>query len=260
MNLTEELIQALNEEVETLKNPRGRSRGGNTVKVFNGRFLRKISGFNVYLFNLENFLTALDDSPAEIEISGYRYSAQVLLTQGLEVEIGIERFPGKFIAEAILYTNSWYLLELLKKKLEETRSGKGKTDFTLSESLFLGTLSKSSASIKTQISYSLGEEPPNDDQKRAIEASYSSLLSIVWGPLGTGKTRTVARAVEAHLNAGRSVLLVSHANNAVDEALEDIANHLKGSLFYQEGKLVRLGNYPKCDYTEPIYQAKRTTR
>jgi hypothetical protein len=119
--LTNELIQALNEEFDTLKNPRGRSRGGNIVKVFNGRFLREVSGLNVYVFNLENFLTVLDDSPAEIEISGYRYSAQILLTQGLEVEIGIERFSGKFVSGATLYTNSWYLLELLKKKLEVTR-------------------------------------------------------------------------------------------------------------------------------------------
>jgi hypothetical protein len=241
--LAEELIQALNEEVETLKNPRGRGRSGNTTKVFNGRFLREVSVLNVYVFNLENFLTALDDSPAEIEINNLRYNAQILLTQGLEVEIGIERYSGKFIAEAMLYTNSWYLLELLKKKLADPNNSQRKTDFALSESLFLGTLSnsKSSNASQTTISYSLGEKPPNEAQKRAIEASYSFPLSIVWGPPGTGKTRTVASAVEAHLNAGRSVLLVSHANNAVDEALEDIANHLKGSSFYQGGKLVRLG-------------------
>jgi superfamily I DNA and/or RNA helicase len=239
--LAGELVQSLDEEIDALKNPRGRSRGGNIVKIFNGRFLREISGLNIYLFNLENFLTALDDSPAEIEINGYRYSAQVLLTQGLEVEIGIERFFGKFIAEAILHTNSWYLLELLKKKLDGAHSGPTKADFGLSEALFLGTLSGLSSSTQGGMSYSLGEEPPNDAQKRAIEASYSSKLSIVWGPPGTGKTKTVAKAVEAHLNAGSSVLLVSHANNAVDEALEDIADHLRGSPFYQEGRLVRLG-------------------
>ena len=66
-------------------------------------------------------------------------------------------------------------------------------------------------------------------------------LSIIWGPPGTGKTKTIAKAIEAHLNAGRRVLLVSHANNAVDEALEDVAKHLKATPFYQEGKLVRLG-------------------
>jgi hypothetical protein len=90
---------------------------------------------------LENFLTVLDDSPAEIEINGSRHPAQVLITQGLEVEIGIERFLGEFIAEAMLITNSWYLLELLKRKLDEAYNGPRKVDFSVSESLFLGTLS-----------------------------------------------------------------------------------------------------------------------
>ena len=69
--LAEELIQSLDEEIDALKNPRGRNKGGNIVKLFNGRFLREISGLNVYLFNLENFLTVLDDSPAEVEINSY---------------------------------------------------------------------------------------------------------------------------------------------------------------------------------------------
>jgi hypothetical protein len=240
MRISEELIQALSEEIDALKNLKGKNKGGNAVNIFNGRFLREISGLNVFVFNLENFLTALDDSPAEIDIAGYRYSAQILLTQGLEVEIGIERFSSNFIPQATLYSNSWYLLELLKKKMEES-NGSTKVDFSISEAIFLGSLLKPANPEQIQINYSLGEKPPNIAQKKAIEASYSQSLSVVWGPPGTGKTRTVARAVESHLNAGRSVLFVSHANNAVDEALEDIADHLKGTPFYQEGELVRLG-------------------
>ena len=80
-----------------------------------------------------------------------------------------------------------------------------------------------------------------ESQKGAIEASFSSQLSIIWGLPGTGKTKAAVMAIEAHLNAGCRVLLVSHANNAVDEVLEVVAEHLKTTSFYQEGKLVRLG-------------------
>lgn len=69
-----ELIQALDEEIEAVK----KGRGGSIVTVFNGLFLREVSGLFVYLFNLENFLAVLDEAPAEIEIAGKRYSAQVL--------------------------------------------------------------------------------------------------------------------------------------------------------------------------------------
>ena len=235
-NIIQEFIKALNEEIEAIK----KGGGGSIVKVFNGRFLREISGIYVYLFNLENFLAILDESPAEIEIRGKRYPAHVLLTQGLEVEIGIEHNFGQFIPEAKLQTNLWYLLELLKKKYEECQSGSLKPNFSLSEVIFTGDGGVSHSS-KTQINYSPSAQPPNPSQQKAIESSFFSPLSIIWGPPGTGKTKTIAKAVEAHLNAGRRVLLVSHANNAVDEALENVASHLKDTSFYQDGKLIRLG-------------------
>ena len=114
-----EFVTALDQEITAIK----KGKGGSIVKVFNGRFLREVSGFFVYVFNLENFLAVLDDSPAEIEVQGNRYPAQVLLTQGLEVEIGIERFCGQYISEAKLQTNLWYLLELLKKKFVALQNG-----------------------------------------------------------------------------------------------------------------------------------------
>lgn len=262
--IIKEFIVALDQEIAAIK----RGKGGSIVKVFNGRFLREVSSLFVYVFNLENFLAVLDDSPAEIEVRGNRYPAQILLTQGLEVEIGIERFCGQYVSEAKLQTNLWYLLELLKKKFTELQNG---SPPAVSEALLSGKsatipgfdniVSCGNCGIKNRITnyvssqtpicgrckheirpqYSLSASPPNNQQKQAIDASFFSPMAVIWGPPGTGKTRTVAQAIEAHLNAGRRVLLVSHANAAVDEALEDVAEQLRATPFYSEGRLVRLG-------------------
>jgi len=232
--LIDEFVQALDEEIRA-------SQKDKTTKVFQGRFLREISGLFVYSFNLENFLVTLEDTPAKILIRGIEYGGHILSTHELEVEIGLEHFCGQFIPEAELKTDPSYLLDKLKKKFEECRSGATKVDFHLSEILFSGQQSYPKSNSQAEIHFSLSTEPPNESQKRAIEASFSSQLSVIWGPPGTGKTKTAAMAIEAHLNAGRRVLLVSHSNNAVDEALEDVAEHLKTTSFYQEGKLVRLG-------------------
>jgi len=233
-HLIDEFIQALDEEIKA-------SQKDKTTKVFQGRFLREISGLFVYSFNLENFLVTLEDTPAKILIRGNEYGGYILSTHELEVEIGLEHFCGQFIPEAELKTDPSYLLDKLKKKFEECRSGATKVDFHLSEILFSGQQSYPKSNSQAEIHYSLSIEPPNESQKRAVQASFSSELAIIWGPPGTGKTKTAAMAIEAHLNAGRRVLLVSHSNNAVDEALEDVAEHLKTTSFYQEGKLVRLG-------------------
>lgn len=127
------------------------------------------------------------------------------------------------------------------KRNTECQSGSTKADFHLSEVLFSSQQSAPKPTSQSEIHYSLSKDPPNEAQKQAIEASFSSQLSIIWGPPGTGKTKTIAEAIEAHLNARRRVLLVSHANNTVDEALEHLAEHLKATSFYLEGQLVRLG-------------------
>jgi len=272
--IIKEFIVALDQEIAAIK----RGKGGSIVKIFNGRFLREVSGLFVYVFNLENFLAVLDDSPAEIEIRGKRYPAQVLLTQGLELEIGIEQFCGQYISEAKLQTNLWYLLELLKKKFTELQNGAAPA---ISEVLLNGKPAaipgfenivscgncgtknrmKDYVSSQTPIcgrckheirpQYSVSVNPPNDPQKRAIAASFFSQVAVIWGPPGTGKTKTVAQPIEAHLNAGRRVLLVSHANAAVDEALEAVADQLRATPFYTDGKLVRLG-IPQSSHLEKL--------
>lgn len=232
--LISEFIQALRLEVEALK----RSRGGSVVRLLNGRLLREAGGVWVYHFQVENIFSVIDDTPAEIEIDGRRYSCQVISVKGLEVYIALEQNLGPQIAEAIIRTNLWYLLELLCKKFEEARPATDRL-FKTSERLFAG-MSRVVADAGPP-RYELLPDPPNESQKRAIEASFSRSLAVIWGPPGTGKTRTIAKAVQAHLNAGRRVLLVSHANTAVDEALEKIAHQLKETPFYREGRLIRLG-------------------
>jgi hypothetical protein len=68
-SIIQEFIVALEQEIEALK----RGKGGSVVKIFNGRFLREVAGQFIYVFNLENFLAVLDDSPAEIRIGGNSY-------------------------------------------------------------------------------------------------------------------------------------------------------------------------------------------
>ena len=52
----------------------------------------------IYNFTLDNFLSVFDETPAEINIQGKTYSAVVFqVSQGLNVEIGIDNLCGQFI-------------------------------------------------------------------------------------------------------------------------------------------------------------------
>lgn len=242
--LIHEMSEALKSEIKALKD----GKGGKAVKLFYGRLTREVSGLFIYRFHLENFLAAVDDSPAEIEIGDKKYKCQIITIQSLEVDLSLEKHLGETVAEALLQNNSWYLHELLCKKYEEALSSGA--DFTSSMQLFRGV--SKSLDTPTTPNYLILDAPPNSSQAAAIQNSCNNSLCIIWGPPGTGKTKTIAKAVEAHLNAGRRVLLVAHANTAVDEALEKIAQQLKPTEFYQGGGLIRLG-IPRKESLEQNY-------
>lgn len=237
-SVIDEFVLALNEEIAALK----KGKGGTNVRVFNGQLVKQLPGMYIYRFHLENFLVAMDDTPGEIIVNGRRLNCQVITVQGLEVEVSIDQHLGQSISEAILQTNLWFLLELLAKKLTENKNGLSNS--TLAANMMTGLARE--IGCDSTIAYSNSAWPLNEKQKEAIVASYSRSLAIIWGPPGTGKTATIAKAAEAHLNAGRRVLIVSHANTAVDQALKKVAEQLRDTPHYNEGKIIRLGA-PRLD-------------
>ena len=216
--LIEEFIQALDQEISAIK----AGKGGSVVRVFDGQFVRETAGIFVYSFTLESFIVTIDDAPVEVEVGGSRYQGQIIQAQGLEVIIGVEHDFGPAISEARLITNLWFLHELLRKRFEAVRDGAASVDFGLAEKVFWG---KVSGSTKPVALPPLEPHPrsPNHSQLAAVEVSQSRAMTLVWGPPGTGKTETLARIVECFIKRRMRVLVVAHANAAVDEATEDIA-------------------------------------
>jgi Cdc6-like AAA superfamily ATPase len=69
-----------------------------------------------------------------------------------------------------------------------------------------------------------GEDPPNGGQMEAMFSCLGRDTTFIWGPPGTGKTKTIGMIGEQLFRRNRSLLLVSHTNTAVDEALVKIAD------------------------------------
>jgi len=240
MEIIQEFIEALDCEIEALK----RGQGNNIVTVYNGTFLKQTLELYIYQFNLESFLIVLEDTPAQIEINGTEYECEIISVNGQQVQIAVKEQLSKFIPTAKIKTNTWYLLEILKKKYQENSQNKKK--FENSQRLFSGIFCKiDEGNFHPTYSTADKKNNPTESQNNAVISSLNDFPSIIWGPPGTGKTRTIALAIESHLNQGRKVLLVSHSNNAVDQALEKVAEQTKNS-YYKRCQLIRLGT-PKAE-------------
>ena len=77
-----------------------------------------------------------------------------------------------------------------------------------------------------------------DEQSLAQVTCRSPGVQLVWGPPGTGKTRVIAAALRDVIASGKSALLVSGTNIAVDNALDRAAATIQP----RPGVMVRIGN------------------
>jgi superfamily I DNA and/or RNA helicase len=81
----------------------------------------------------------------------------------------------------------------------------------------------------------------NDSQRAAVQLCSDRSLAFVWGPPGTGKTRTLAHVVRELLAQQKRLLLVSTTNAAVDQALGQIAREADAAEAIARGEIVRIG-------------------
>ncbi len=64
----------------------------------------------------------------------------------------------------------------------------------------------------------------NNFQRESVVRMQSDVVHLLWGPPGTGKTHTVGVSIAEHLQKGRTCLLLSTSNAAVDEIVRASAS------------------------------------
>lgn len=95
----------------------------------------------------------------------------------------------------------------------------------------------------------------NASQKAAVEAALTHQVSIIQGPPGTGKTQTILNIIANLLMRGKTILVVSNNNSAVENIAEKLDGEdlgfivaKLGSVQNKEAFITNQSNYP--DMTE----------
>jgi len=237
-DLIKDMLLALEANIEFLK-----KEGSTQITIKNGRFLEEVAGLYLYEFSLEVWQDIILETEIELKVAGSSSNGRITGIDESTVQVTIEGYLGTTISEARLIISSYYLLKILHDKLQEVADGKRSLTDRCDKTF--GLLPACSALINREISENLNEENLNEYQKEAIVLSLSSEISFIWGPPGTGKTHTIAKIIEEFLTEGMSVLLISHTNVAVDEALIKSLSHFEKVdklSEYQNGKILRIGS------------------
>ncbi|MGL4610424.1 MAG: AAA domain-containing protein [Trueperaceae bacterium] len=211
---------------------------GDRVALRQGKFLHQIEGLYLYQFVLESLASVPKEAIGKLQVAGKSYEADIIATRAPYVQIALKQKLNEPIGTVRFEDGAKNMLERLQTKFETHRNDVAK--FAFSECLF-----QKPHAVRRSSDLAVNDTTLNVSQHQAVQASLKEKIAVIWGPPGTGKTATIAKAVDQHLRVGRKVLLLSHANTAVDQALLKVAEQ-SSDTYYERGQVLRLGT-PKAD-------------
>ncbi|MFC1710410.1 AAA domain-containing protein [Patescibacteria group bacterium] len=235
-NLIKEFQQALQEEIEEIQ------KGGGESKIIGRevKFLGKKADSYIYQAIIDNPTELPDDSPIQVKTETESVKGNIINIEGLVLTFSLESDIGSRLTTITITSNPYYLLEIIKERL-----GESKSNYKLAQIAF--GHSKPKIDEDNNFTSSINLET---HQQKAVAKALGSNVSFIWGPPGTGKTYVLSAIAEELFNKGKSILIVSHTNIAIDNALERLAETLEKSnnKEYFDGKVIRYGVATIKDY------------
>lgn len=204
--------------------------GGKHITVYEGKLIQAKEGRYYFEFETDTELSSNNGSGITIYRFGERLSGTIENCDENSIIISTEHNLGakkeETVQSLVFSIEGWRLLESLIERLKEVAESATDICKDLITSGF--DYINSDSNIKT-------------GQDKAVEMSCSQPITFIWGPPGTGKTKTLAKIAIKHINNGNRVLMVSYSNVSVDGAIQRVFKHLGDN---SRGKALRYG-YPK---------------
>lgn len=225
-SLLDDFRIALLDEIEVAK----RNSSSGAIHLTNGHKVAQLGSAFQYAFLIDSVLNTPDGAPGDLKVPGKKpLEVTIVSTEGLRLVVSVNTDLGQFISMATLQTN----LSILMRKLIE-RIEKNASNSNPAASRMLGNSPVIGEPKMLENLHGL-----NEDQQKALQSAIGRNLTFIWGPPGTGKTRTIGTITEYLHREKRTVLIVSHTNTAVDQAIKRVAFTLHDQL--PEGVLLRIG-------------------
>jgi hypothetical protein len=220
-----EFRTALRVEIEAAK----RAAATSVIPLEAGRKVGRLAGALQYVFTATAAIGVPSDSPGELIVEGLSPAEAVVVSvEGFDVTVSVSVELGDRVPRAVLRRDLVFPLRRLIARIEEAGSEPNPAGDRL-----LGDVPASDAPEV------IDDALLDSAQTAALGSGLGRDITFICGPPGTGKTQTIG-SIGAHLyRRSRSVLLVSHTNRAVDQALVEIAQQLEGEL--GAGAMLRLG-------------------
>ena len=237
------MCHALRDEIRATQGDPARA-----FEVVDGHWVFGEDVRHLYAFRADIALPIPPETPVTVKIERRdSISGTLVAVDDFEVLLELDAHVGESVSQANVSTEPWFILEALEGRLKG-ELGREAGDLEVPRALLglettEGGSDEEAADRSASLLGSLGDYSlvPNSAQKKALARSAGSRIHFIWGPPGTGKTTSLAQVVRMLVAEGERVLVLAHANAAVDVAMLRVAAAFSGSQELSEGKVLRLG-------------------
>ncbi len=195
----------------------------------------------LYHFPFTDEAELFEEAQVEIQVEGQRVGGTIVSIGDGHLTLALKENIGDEVRFAVLLIDTTALLEVLKEKIEAVKNGGITLNRALADAVVRpGQLPKPP---DTPIREGLPiDSDLNDNQREVYGNALREAVTFVWGPPGTGKTKTLGEIVRSAFEGQERTLICSNTNKAVDQVLYQICTALgREHPAMEEGKVVRLG-------------------
>ena len=229
------VIKAVQDEIEEIQN----SPNAKQILITNGQLIGSLGESFRYKFDISDEFRSPPDIPIELHIG----AEDVIVTGSILrcesdsfIELALDQFHGKYIPQAKLISRLDFIWKAAEKKLSGLEEVQNLDVFKFALS------PKPEIMYEDSVNEDWGEDyPPNPEQRIALKSSLRQKVTFVYGPPGTGKSQTIGWLVKELIRRGEKVIITSHTNIAVDNALQKICETKEGMGLRNSGDIIRLG-------------------
>jgi len=213
METEKEILEAINAEIREIK----KQSDYRKAKIESIELLHKLAGRWIYLFKVSKKIRFSPDQPILLKSK----NTEKVIYYGVIVSSDKYNFVAAFdlklpnlnsLNPFIEWDPSFILKGLRKLLFNDLWIGSENAAILLSKQI---RLERNRKIANINISNEL-----NDTQTEAVNKTFGNTFSIIWGPPGTGKTRTLGYIISQCLHHNYSCLMLSTSNVAVDEMLK----------------------------------------
>ena len=240
-----EILAAIGDEINAVERDPSRS-----FDVTHGRRLHRGIAGSLYTFRAELPAPLEPETPLILHTGGARHRGTLVLVDDFQVVVQLRDDIGEHIRTAVVATEPAFILDALRTRLLSlTSAGQGALPDAGLAALVAGEAEPRNGSDIGRAE-AMGREleqlrdpslTPNVSQLRAMSRVAGSDLHFVWGPPGTGKTASLAQVARMLVRDEQRILVVAHANVAVDVAMVRVADALADTDLAAEGRVIRVG-------------------